>query len=138
MLFGALAASSPVMDSPVVLPLAALAIVQVLEPKIPALAQPRGRVIWILLKLALCYLVIGFTGSIDSNFWLLLMLPVVSAATALGLGGTILFTAVAAAAYLSFLLFPDWSVVARVWPDCSLPVVRVRGPLPVREPVTLL
>ena len=125
MLFGALAASSPVMDAPVVLPLAALAIVQVLEPKIPALAQPRGRVIWILLKLALCYLVIGFTGSIDSNFWLLLMLPVVSAATALGLGGTILFTAVAAAAYLSFLLFLDWTVVTVDWPEIGVLVQRV-------------
>ena len=96
MLFGALAASSPVLDAPVILPLAALAIVQVLEPKIPALALPRGRVAWIILKLALCYLLIGFTGSIQSNFWLLLMLPVVSAATALGLAGTLLFTAMAA------------------------------------------
>lgn len=125
MLFGALAASSQVLDAPVVLPLAALAIVQVLEPKIPALSRPRGRVIWILLKLALCYLVIGFTGSIDSNFWLLLMLPVVSAATALGLGGTILFTAVAAAAYLSFLLFLDWTVVTVDWPEIGVLVQRV-------------
>jgi len=125
MLFGALAATSQVLDAPVILPLAALAIVQVLEPKIPALATPRGRVIWILLKLGLCYLVIGFTGSIQSNFWLLLMLPVVSAATALGLGGTLLFTAVSGAAYLSFLLFLDWNVFTLEWPEIGVITQRV-------------
>jgi signal transduction histidine kinase len=123
-LFGALAATSPVLDAPVILPLAALAIVQVLEPKIPALALPRGRVVWILLKLAFCYLLIGFTGSIQSNFWLLLMLPVVSAATALGLGGTLLFTAVSAAAYLSFLLFLDWNLFTLDWPEIGVLIQR--------------
>lgn len=125
MLFGALAATSKVLDAPVVLPLAALAIVQVLEPKIHALSLPRGRVVWILLKLALCYLVIGFTDSIQSNFWLLLMLPVVSAATALGLAGTLLFTTVCAAAYLSFLLFLDWNVFTLDWPEIGTLVQRV-------------
>jgi two-component system, NtrC family, sensor histidine kinase HydH len=120
MLFGALAATAPVLDAPVILPMAALAIVQVLEPKIPALALPRGRVVWILLKLAFCYLVIGFTGSIQSTFWLLLMLPVVSAATALGLAGTLLFTAVSAAAYLSFLLFLDWNIFTLDWPEIGV------------------
>ena len=67
--------------------LVALGLVQVLEPKIPALSSPRGRVAWILLKLALVYLLIAYTGGIQSNFWLLLLLPVVSAATASGLIG---------------------------------------------------
>ena len=125
MLFGALAGTSPVLDAPVILPLVALAIVQVLEPKIPALALPRGRVVWIILKLALCYALIGFTGSLQSNFWLLLMLPVVSAATALGLAGTLLFTAVAAAAYLSFLLYLDWNVVTVEWPEIGVLIQRV-------------
>jgi signal transduction histidine kinase len=125
MLFGALAATSKVLDAPVVLPLAALAIVQILEPKVSALSLPRGRVVWILLKLGLCYLVIGFTDSIQSNFWLLLMLPVVSAATALGLAGTLLFTAVCAAAYLSFLLFVDWTVVTLDWPEIGTLIQRV-------------
>jgi len=124
-LFGALAATSQFLDAPVILPLAGLAIVQVLEPRIPALSLPRGRVIWILLKLALCYLVIGFTGSIQSNFWLLLMLPVVTAATALGLAGTLLFTAVSAAAYLSYLFFLDWNVFTLDWPEISVLTQRV-------------
>ena len=46
------------------MPLAALALVQVLEPKIPALDSMRGRVLWIVLKLALSYVLIGFTGGI--------------------------------------------------------------------------
>jgi two-component system, NtrC family, sensor histidine kinase HydH len=65
-------------------------------------------VAWILLKLALVYLVIAWTGGIASNFWLLLVLPVVSAATVSGLAGTLIFTAIAAGAYLSFLLYVDW------------------------------
>src|SRR5262245_3560895 len=91
-LFGALAATSPILDAPVVIPLVALAIVQVLEPKLPLLETPRWRVIWIAFKLVLCYALIGYTRGIQSNFWLLLLLPVVSAATAFGLAGTLIFT----------------------------------------------
>ncbi|MDE3166134.1 MAG: hypothetical protein KGN36_10030 [Acidobacteriota bacterium] len=124
-LFAALAATSPILDAPVIVPLAALAIVQVLEPKIPVLSSRTGRVWWIIVKLALCYALIGFTGSIQSNFWLLLMLPVVSAATAFGLTGTLIFTALAGASYLSFLLYLDWSVFTVEWPEIGVLIQRV-------------
>ena len=78
LLFLALAATSEFLDSLAMVPLAALGLVQVLEPKIPALASRRGRIVWIVLKLVLGYLVIGYTGGIESNFWLVLLLPVVS------------------------------------------------------------
>jgi signal transduction histidine kinase len=107
-LFVALAVTSEILDVYVVVPLVALGLVQVLEPKIPVLASPRGRWAWILLKLVLVYLVIAWTGAIESNFWLLLLLPVVSAATVSGLVGTLVFTALAACAYLSFFLYLDW------------------------------
>ena len=107
-LFVALAATSDILDVFVVVPLVALGLVQVLEPKITAIGAPGGRAAWILFKLALVYLLIAYTGGIQSNFWLLLLLPVVSAATASGLVGTLVFTALAALAYLSFLLFLDW------------------------------
>jgi signal transduction histidine kinase len=110
-LFFALAATSKVLDAPVVIPLAALAAVQILEPKIAYLATTRGRVLWIVLKMALCYVLIGFTDSIQSNFWVFLMLPVVSAATAFGVVGSLIFTTLASGAYLSFLLFLDWNAV---------------------------
>ena len=92
-LFIALAATSEILDAFVVVPLVALGLVQVAEPKITALGAPGGRVAWILFKLALVYLLIAYTGGINSNFWLLLLLPVVSAATASGLLGTLVFTA---------------------------------------------
>ena len=103
-LFVVLAATSDILDVFVVVPLVALGLVQVLEPKIPALSSSRRRVAWILLKLGLVYLLIAYTGGIQSNFWLLLLLPVVSAATVSGLMATLVFTALAAGAYLSFLL----------------------------------
>jgi signal transduction histidine kinase len=115
-LFGALAATSPVLDFRVVAPLTALFVVQVLETKIPALESRRGRVAWALLKMALIYLLIGYTnGIIESTFWLLLMLPVVSAATVLGLLGTIIFTMLAGAEYLSFLLYIDLEHLVPEW-----------------------
>jgi signal transduction histidine kinase len=85
-------------------PLIALAIAQVLEPKIPALASTRGRIFWIVLKLALAYLFIGFTGGITGRYWWIMLLPVASAATTLGLTGTMIFALLAAGLYLSYLL----------------------------------
>src|SRR5215510_2606214 len=119
-LFCALAATSQVLDAPVIIPLVALAIVQILEPKIPALQSTRGRVLWIVLKLLLCYLLIGFTDGIASTFWPLLLLPIVSAATALGLAGTLIFTTLCEAAHLSFLLFLDWNQVTLDWPEVGV------------------
>ena len=105
LLFVVLAATSEFLDPPAMLPLAALALVQVVEPKIPALASTRGRIAWIVLKLALGYLVIGYTGAIESHFWLVLLLPVVTAAATFGVVGTLLFSIAAIGAYLSFLLY---------------------------------
>ncbi len=88
--------------------LAALGAVQVLEPKIPALASTRGRLLWLGLKLVLGYLLIGYTGGIiDSRYWPVLLLPVVSAATSLGVFGTLAFALVAGLAYSSLLSFLD-------------------------------
>ena len=107
-LFIALTATSEDLDVFVAVPLVALFLVQVLEPKIPALSTPWGRVAWVLLKMTIVYLVIAYTRGIESNFWLLLLLPVVSAATVSSFAGMLVYTALAAGAYLSFLLFLDW------------------------------
>src|ERR1017187_8442694 len=124
-LFVALAVTSEILDVFVVVPLVALGLVEVLEPKIPALASARGRGAWILLKLGLVYLLIAYTGGIQSNFWLLLLLPVVSAATVSGLVGTLVFTALAACAYLSFLLFLDWEKVVMDQPEIEILIQRL-------------
>ena len=124
-LFVALAATSEILDAFVVVPLVALGLVQVLEAKIPVLASKRGRAAWILLKLALVYLLIAYTNGIQSNFWLLLLLPVVSAATVSGLAATMIFTGLAGGAYLSFLLFLDWEKFVLERPEIESLIQRV-------------
>jgi signal transduction histidine kinase len=95
--------TTPHGDAPEVAPLVALAIMQILEPRVPAMESTRGRVLWLVLKLALGYVLIGYTGTIESWYWPILLLPVVSAATTLGFAGTLVFIFLAAGAYLSFL-----------------------------------
>jgi two-component system sensor histidine kinase HydH len=124
-LFVVLAATSDILDVFVVVPLVALGLVQVLEPKIPALTSSRRRVAWILLKLGLVYLLIAYTGGIQSNFWLLLLLPVVSAASVSGLMATLVFTALAAGAYLSFLFFLDWEKFVLERPEIEVFIQRL-------------
>jgi two-component system, NtrC family, sensor histidine kinase HydH len=89
--------------------LACLAFLQVIEPKVAFFSGDRGTVIAISIKLALCFLLIGWTDGISSTYYLILLVPVVSAATTLNVGGTICFTLLACAAYLSFLRYVDWT-----------------------------
>lgn len=86
-----------------------LALLQIVEPRIPWLTTGRGTLVSILLKLALCWALIGWTGGITTSYWVILLLPVLSAATSLSLAGAMGITALACAAYLSFTLFVDWN-----------------------------
>ena len=104
-LFGVLIARPQIGDAWEIVPLVAPAIAQVLEPKIPAEPTTRSRLLWIAIKLALAFMLIGFTDSINSVYWPVLLLPVVSAATIFGAIGTTLCAAVAGAAYLVFLVW---------------------------------
>jgi two-component system sensor histidine kinase HydH len=87
--------------------LIALAALQVLEPKIPFFSTPKGNVVSIFLKLAMSYVLIGVTGGLTSSYYLILLLPLVSAATTLGLVGSALFTLLCCGAYVSFILLID-------------------------------
>ncbi len=98
LLFSALAAFSPDRSPAGLALLAALGAVQVLEPRIGALAS-------VIVKLALCYLLIGVSGGVSSSFYITLLLPVITAATSFGLLGMALTSLLASAAYLSFLVF---------------------------------
>jgi two-component system, NtrC family, sensor histidine kinase HydH len=94
--------------SPVEIPiLVALAVLQVVQPKIPFFSGPKGNVVAILLKLAMIYVLIGYTGGINSSYYLILLLPMVSAASTLGPVGSALFTLICCGAYLSQILFLD-------------------------------
>ena len=94
--FTALAAFSPERDPVVLTLLGALGVVQVLEPRIGAVPS-------VVLKLGLCYPLLYFGGGIGSSFYLVLFLPVISAATSFGLLGTTVATVAACGVYLSFL-----------------------------------
>jgi signal transduction histidine kinase len=89
--------------------LVALAAVQILESKLPLLSSQRGIVSWILLKLLLSYLLIGYTGGVSSSYYWLLLLPMISAGSSLGVLGTLVVTLLAWGVYLSFLLRIDWN-----------------------------
>jgi signal transduction histidine kinase len=81
---------------------------QILEPKLEFVGTTRGKVVWIILKLLFCYVLIGYTFGVSSGYYWLLLLPVISAGTSLGVLGTQIFIVLSCGAYLSFLGFIDW------------------------------
>jgi signal transduction histidine kinase len=83
--------------------LAALALLQILSPRLRALNTRTGTAVVIGLKLVLGFLLIGVTYGIDSDYALVLFLPILSAATTYGAFGTSLVTLLACAAYLVFV-----------------------------------
>jgi signal transduction histidine kinase len=105
LLLAAMAALDPDHDANIIGMISALGVLQILESKIPFASTTAGKVTWILLKLAIGYTLIGYTHGITSAYYLILLLPIVSAATALGVYSTLAISLLACAAYLSFLLF---------------------------------
>jgi signal transduction histidine kinase len=107
LLFSGMAVLSPHRDIYEIGPIAALATLQILEPKLDFVGTTRGKVIWIVLKLVFCYALIGFTDALSSSYYWLLLLPVISAGTSFGVLGTQIFIVLSCGAYLSFLGFLD-------------------------------
>jgi signal transduction histidine kinase len=87
--------------------LAAIVIVQLLESRIVAWSPQRGPAYAVLLKIVLATVLLDHTGElgINSSYWPIYFLPVVTAATYFGPWGTLFWTTVASAAYCSYL-FP--------------------------------
>jgi signal transduction histidine kinase len=110
LLFAAIAVFSPQRDAPLIILLVALGAVQVLERNMSPWAA-------IAIKLALCWGLILFGVAttplayenaefeITSEYWIFLLLPVISAATSYGFLGSSLVTVLASLEYLSFLIF---------------------------------
>jgi len=107
-LFSAIATLSPTRDAWEIGMIAVLGALQLAESKLPWVETLGGKVLWILLKLTVAYLLIGYTGGVASSYYLMLLLPIVTAATSLNVFPTLFFSLVACGAYLSFLLFIDW------------------------------
>ena len=62
----------------------------------------------ILLKLALIWVMIYYGGQVSSGLWVILLLPVISAATRFGLLGTAAFTMLACLHNASFIALVDF------------------------------
>lgn len=108
LLFTLIAAAGPSRDPATIILLFALATLQVIEEKVPFFALPKGSVAANLIKLALGWLILDQTGRVTSSYFWILLVPVVSAATTLGVAGALVFAVLACAAYLSFLLYIDY------------------------------
>ena len=102
-----LALLSPVGEVHKQLTLVAIALVQIFERRLIAHLPRRGPSYSVLLKIALSSLLIAHTGgtvSINSSYYPIYYLPVITAAIYFGPVGTMLWTALASAAYCSYLI----------------------------------
>src|SRR5580692_46253 len=88
-----------------------LAILQLVEGRIRFLTTVWGRTTSVILQLIIVYLLIGYTGGVTSSYYLMLLLPLVSTASYLGVAGTLASSVTAVLVYLSFLLFVDFKEV---------------------------
>jgi two-component system sensor histidine kinase HydH len=86
--------------------LAAIVIVQLLESSIVEWSPKRGPAYSVVLKIVLATILLDHTGDlgINSSYWPIYLLPVVTAATFFGPWGTLAWTTLASAAYCSYLV----------------------------------
>jgi two-component system sensor histidine kinase HydH len=111
LLLAGLAALPPVLEIHKQLTLLAIGLVQFSEGWILSRAPRRGPAYIVLLKIALATLLIDHTGEvgINSSYYPIFYLPVVTAAEYFSSWGTLLWTALASAAYCSYLFDPALS-----------------------------
>src|SRR5450755_262617 len=127
LLFAALAIFGPDQTPVSVTVLIGLGVFQIIEPKVPFLITTAGIVVSFAIKLALWYVLMGWTDGIASSYYWVILLPVISATTSAGLPGLIAGTVVACGAYLSYLWFIpiDSHVAPEEWPVLILRVVSI-------------
>jgi len=102
----ALAVLPPIREPHKQLILVAIALVQLLERRLVAVSPKWGPSYAVILKILLASILLDHTGdlAINSGYWPIYILPVVTAATYFETWGTLGWTALAAAAYCSFLI----------------------------------
>jgi signal transduction histidine kinase len=84
--------------------LIALGVFQILEHRFVNLVPKRGPAYSVLIKIVLASGVVNCTGGIESSYYLIYYLPVVTAAMFFNAWQTLLWTALTSAAYLAFLI----------------------------------
>jgi len=82
------------------------AVFQLFEGSLIGALPKRGRAYCVIIKILLAALLLAHTGGIgiNSSYWPIFYVPIVTAAIYYGPGGTLLWTALASAAYCSYLI----------------------------------
>jgi signal transduction histidine kinase len=102
---GGLALQKPFLEIHKQLTLLAIGLFQIFERRTLVSTGPaRGRFYAVLIKIGLAYLLVEHTGGINSSYYLIFYLPVVTAAMYFDAWPTLLWTALASAAYCSLLI----------------------------------
>jgi two-component system, NtrC family, sensor histidine kinase HydH len=104
-LFAVLAIYGPDLKPEPRVVLIGIGLMQIIEPKIPFFGSRNGSIISFLIKLGLWYILMGWTDGISSPYYWLMLLPVMSAATSLGLIGLLVAVVLACGGYASLLHF---------------------------------
>ncbi len=86
-----------------------LAALLLVDRKTETLSTLPGRLTVTALQLVALFCLFWITDGVNTLYYLLLLVPVVSAATYLGVVGTVLSSVLAVGTYLVFLLFIDWN-----------------------------
>jgi signal transduction histidine kinase len=103
-----LALLQPIFEIHKQLTLLALGIFQIIEHRFINLLPGRGRSYSVILKIVLASAVVNCTGGIESSYYLIYFLPVVTAAMYFEGWETLVWTAATSAAYCSFLFWVPW------------------------------
>lgn len=85
-----------------------LGALQLAETRLTVLETRKRALAWISLKLAVAVWLTWISGRVNSHYYLMTLLPAISAATYLGPIETLAFSIAAVAAILSFLFSYDW------------------------------
>lgn len=102
---GGIALQPPRLEVHKQLTLAGIGFFQILEGRIlAAIPASRARTYSVLIKVLLATLLLDHTGGIDSSYWLVYYLPVVTAAMYFDAWGTLFWTAFTSAIYCSLLI----------------------------------
>ena len=103
-----LALLKPISEIHKQLTLLALGIFQIIEYRFINLLPGRGRSYSVILKIVLASVVVNCTGGIESSYYLIYFLPVVTAAMYFEGWETLVWTAATSGAYCSFLFWVPW------------------------------
>ncbi|MBV9502449.1 MAG: ATP-binding protein [Acidobacteriaceae bacterium] len=121
----ALIAADPETNYNATIVLLLIGVFQIAEPRIRLFSSRRGRTLSIVSKMILSYLLLGWTHTIDSAYYLIFLIPIISAATTLSPIGVYLVTGISCIAYFSFLL-PVWIPPSYVMPEGLISVMCLR------------